>query len=252
MGERRKSSILNNPKTKHPLTQLLVTALLLALISSLLMTSTQAQATPQIQTDKPDYSPEEIVTIYGTGFASTPAVTITVTRPAGPNPVSSWTIAPDSAGSFTTTYQLDGIEGTYIVTATQDTQTVTTSFTDSPWKKVTITTTGGSVTYEYPANSPTITGAVPPDSTVQFTVWAGTKIKFTANPSSGFQFKSWTGNHFDPTENPQTLPVGSGKCVTAIFIPQLVVPEYSIGALMALAACFVAFIAFKRPRFNRK
>jgi len=234
----------NNPKTKHPLKQFLVTALLLTAILALFITFTQAQTTPQIQTDKPDYSPEETVTIYGTGFASTPDVTITVTTPAVT--VSSWTVTPDSAGSFTTTYQLNGIEGTYTVTATQGTQTVTTSFTDSPRKKVTITTTGGSVTYEYPANSPTTTGTVPPDSTVQFTVWAGTKIKFTANPSSGFQFESWTGNHFDPSENPQTLPVGSGKCVTATFIPQLAIPEYSIGGLMALTACFAAFAAFKK------
>jgi len=38
---------------------------------------------PQIWTDKPDYSPGETVTIYGSGFTADATVTITIERPDG-------------------------------------------------------------------------------------------------------------------------------------------------------------------------
>ena len=87
-----------------------------------------------ITTDKPDYVPEQIVTISGTGFTLGNPVFITVTRPDGttvpsvvPNPVN-----PDASGAFTVSYQLDGIQGTYVVVATDSTGlTARTVFNDS-------------------------------------------------------------------------------------------------------------------------
>ena len=40
-------------------------------------------ADPTISTDKPDYAPEEIVTIHGTGFTSNAPIIVSVTRPDG-------------------------------------------------------------------------------------------------------------------------------------------------------------------------
>jgi hypothetical protein len=81
-----------------------------------------------IWTDKVDYAPEETVTIFGSGFNADAAVTGTVTRPDGV--VDPWTTTADSAGNFEATYPLDGITGTYTVTATDGTNTATTTFTD--------------------------------------------------------------------------------------------------------------------------
>jgi hypothetical protein len=86
-------------------------------------------AGPSIWTDKPDYAPEETVTIAGAGFTPGP-VTLTVTRPDGeaeqiPD------VSADSSGSFAATYLLDGITGTYVVDAADSTgQTAQTTFTD--------------------------------------------------------------------------------------------------------------------------
>jgi uncharacterized repeat protein (TIGR01451 family) len=89
--------------------------------------SARAEGTT-IWTDKADYSPGEIVTIYGEGFQGT--VTLTVVRPDGS--VDSWTIEASENGNFETTYQLDGIVGEYTVTAKDGINTATTTFTDGP------------------------------------------------------------------------------------------------------------------------
>jgi hypothetical protein len=87
-------------------------------------------ASAVIWTDKPDYSPGETVTIYGSRFLGSTTVTVSVTRPDGT--VDSWkNVITDPLGSFTTSYQLDGIFGTYTVTATDGTNTATTTFTDA-------------------------------------------------------------------------------------------------------------------------
>ncbi len=85
-----------------------------------------------IWTDKADYSPEQIVTIYGTGFLSNAAITVSVTRPD--STVNTWVPSSDALGSFTTTYMLDGIQGTYQVYATDGVNWATTTFTDSQAK----------------------------------------------------------------------------------------------------------------------
>ena len=97
-----------------------------------------------VWTDKQDYSPEQTVTIYGAGFAPGAAVTVTVVRPDGSVNPPPWIVTADGSGGFTppTTYQLDGISGTYTVTASDGTNTATTTFTDAVTFDVTITPFG--------------------------------------------------------------------------------------------------------------
>ena len=68
-----------------------------------------AHAQASIWTDKDDYSPEETVTIFGTGFLPYSLVQVSLTRPD--SNVDSWNTTSDAAGNFTTTYLLDGILG---------------------------------------------------------------------------------------------------------------------------------------------
>jgi hypothetical protein len=87
-----------------------------------------------ITTDKPDYAPEETVILYGTGFAEGNPVYIIVTRPNGDTEkysVEPYPVIPDASGTFTAYYQLDGIQGTYVVEATDSTGlAVQTTFND--------------------------------------------------------------------------------------------------------------------------
>jgi len=95
---------------------------------------------PILSTDKADYSPEEIVLISGTGFLPNAVYTIVVTRPDGSIVIGdgsyrtgSDAISADSNGNFTYYYELDGIEGKYLVRAVDSAgNTVAeTDFTDS-------------------------------------------------------------------------------------------------------------------------
>lgn len=83
-----------------------------------------------IWTDKQDYAPEETVTIYGSGFIPGSIIGISVTRPDGV--VDTWSTMSDESGLLVTTYLLDGITGTYDVSATDGTNTATTTFSDGP------------------------------------------------------------------------------------------------------------------------
>ena len=104
----------------------------LAVALALLMVGVNCAAPgagPSVWTDKADYYPEEIVTISGAGFTPGPVV-LTVTRPDG-EIEQVLDVSADSSGSFTATYQLDGIMGTYIVNAVDSAgQTAQTTFTD--------------------------------------------------------------------------------------------------------------------------
>ncbi|MCP8307244.1 MAG: hypothetical protein H3Z53_03685 [archaeon] len=94
-----------------------------------------------IWTDKQDYTPGETVTIFGSGFLANSDVTVTIERPD--RTIDTVYALTDDFGSFTCTYQLDGIEGTYIVNATDGTNTATTTFTDKPTFSITIDTING-------------------------------------------------------------------------------------------------------------
>ena len=89
-----------------------------------------------VSTDKQDYAPEETVIITGEGFISDSTIAMTVVRPDGSinDPahgiVGAWEVTAEGNGAFQTTYQLNGIFGTYTVTATDGTNTATTTFTD--------------------------------------------------------------------------------------------------------------------------
>ncbi len=105
-----------------------------------------AQTAASIWTNKADYQPEEVVTIYGANFTANAPIIVNVTRPDGvttssldglSGPYAVTTVycpdgTTDEAGNFATTYQLDGINGTYTVTASDGTNTATTTFTDLP------------------------------------------------------------------------------------------------------------------------
>ena len=105
-------------------------ALILSLVSTAVSPAARVDGSAAvITTDKENYFPEETVVITGSGFAVNATVTITVTRPDGNT--TAWVVSSSEAGSFTTTYQLDGIEGTYTVEATDGTNSATTTFTDA-------------------------------------------------------------------------------------------------------------------------
>ncbi len=87
---------------------------------------------PSLWTDKLDYAPGEVVTISGSSFLANTPVTVTVERPDGTKDTISPAPVTDDAGNFNCTYQLNGIAGTYTVTATDGTNTATTTFTDLP------------------------------------------------------------------------------------------------------------------------
>jgi hypothetical protein len=145
------------------------------------------------------------------------------------------------------------VEGVYIVTATDLTNpaiTATTTFTDKVPKKVCISaTTGGVVAY-----SPmgTGTGTVTEGTLSQFTVLSGTHVRFTAIPNNGFIFAYWSGEGQSGNKNPLlTKEVGSGigsslHPLTAVFVPAIPLPEYPLGALAALGACFIGLLFYKR------
>jgi hypothetical protein len=124
-GERK---MLRGKKTKTLI--ILATALLLLTVYAAAMVKAEdTQQTAKIWTDKADYSPEETVKIFGTGFLPESTITIEVTRPD--LTVESWNATSDSDGNFTTTYLLDGITGTYTVAATDENgNRATTTFTD--------------------------------------------------------------------------------------------------------------------------
>src|SRR5438034_1169074 len=101
-----------------------------AMAASALAPLARATGDATIWTDKADYHPEEVVTIFGSGFAGDSAVSVSVTRPNGQ--VDSWTTTSNLTGDFETSYQLDGIVGVYVVDATDGVSTATTTFTDAP------------------------------------------------------------------------------------------------------------------------
>jgi hypothetical protein len=81
-----------------------------------------------VWTDKENYASDETVTIYGSGFSHGATVTITITAPDLTN--ATIYVETDESGGFVAYYKLDGMEGTYTVTATDGTNMATTTFTE--------------------------------------------------------------------------------------------------------------------------
>ncbi len=97
---------------------------------------------PTLSTDKPDYAPEETVTVSGTGFDAYSTILMKVTRPddsvvTGDGTFAPWPTDYDTAtvdnGNFQYNYVLDGVFGTYLVEALDSSDTVVASvtFTDA-------------------------------------------------------------------------------------------------------------------------
>ncbi|MGD0204416.1 MAG: PKD domain-containing protein [Candidatus Bathyarchaeia archaeon] len=116
------------------LKKLQVIIIVLLFISLTICTLVNFQVKAQsaaIWADKADYHPGETVTIYGTGFLPNANVAINVTKQSD-GTVSSFNVISDSNGNFTTSYQIGNVGATlYTVTATDGTNTATTTFTDS-------------------------------------------------------------------------------------------------------------------------
>lgn len=236
---------------------ILITLAVFATLTMLTLAVAQAQTQPIISTDKTDYAPNEQVTIYGSGFSANANIKVEVTAP-DPTGNAVLFATSDSIGTFTTLYGQPPplVEGVYTITATDQTnpaKTATTTFTDKVPKNVYVgATTGGTVTY---SPQGTGIGSVAAGTVLShFTVLSGTHVSFVAIPQSGYTFAYWTGDGQTGNTNPLlSKEVGSGigsssHPLTATFVPQIVLPEYSFGALTALGSCFVGLLLFYKRK----
>ncbi|MEM4345132.1 MAG: PxKF domain-containing protein [Candidatus Nitrosocaldus sp.] len=173
------------------LSVLVMAAIVLGSIGSLTMQVGADSA--MIWTDKEDYSPGEVVTIYGSGFLQNAQITITVVQPNGT--VDSIIVdASDADGNFIAYYTIDNDDpvGTYTVTATDGTNTASTTFTDAPKVgSVSISpssrtvTAGGSTTYTVTVNrgsGPGSSGSFTADLSIVGTLPNGVTATFNPNP----------------------------------------------------------------------
>ncbi len=105
------------------------TGILAALAPSNLQFPDLSNSNAKIWTNKADYPPGSLVTIYGSDFSPDANVSLTLTNPD--NSTYSWSVFANSTGAFTTTYQLIVMGHLYFVVATDGTNTAETTFTDS-------------------------------------------------------------------------------------------------------------------------
>jgi len=103
--------------------------LMLMLFAPLVLMTLDVYATAVVWTDKADYAPWETVTIYGSGFNPNTNIDIAITKPD--SVVDTGSTMSDAFGSFIYYYIMNGIVGTYTVTATDGTNTASTTFTES-------------------------------------------------------------------------------------------------------------------------
>ncbi len=102
-------------------------ALLLLVLGGALAPGVAAAGTPTLTTGLPDYAPDQVVDIHGSGFASATAYAIPVQRPDGSivvvDPAThlatpGWqTTTSDASGNLIDLYRLDGVTGTYTARA---------------------------------------------------------------------------------------------------------------------------------------
>lgn len=120
---------IESQSNKRLMTALCATLIVLAVFVSI----NAVHAAASVWTDRADYSPEMTVLISGSGFTPNVSVTIAVQRPD--DTIGTVTVQSDDSGAFADAeYKLDGIMGTYIVTATDGAtppNTATTTFTDT-------------------------------------------------------------------------------------------------------------------------
>jgi len=143
------------------------TIILMLVLSMIIVAPLTHAAGATIWTDKPDYCPEETVPISGSGFLASASVTVTITRPD--SIMDTIYASTDESGDLSCTYQLNGITGTYNVVATDEVNTASTTFTDTP--------------PSYSVTISTVNEAWPPPAYVGNPVeLTGT---FSANPAAG-------------------------------------------------------------------
>jgi hypothetical protein len=181
-------------------------------IASILILSTAVMSvsadTAMIWTDKEDYSPGETVSIYGSGFNANAEITITIVQPNGT--VDTITANSDENGSFTAYYVIDNDDpvGLYTVTATDGTNTASTTFTDAP--KV------GSVSVSPTSNTVTAGGTATYTVTVNRGSGPGSGGAFTANLSIVGSLPSGTIATFNP--NPVSFGPGDSSKTSTLTI----------------------------------
>ncbi len=150
---------MNNQKIFLTTVLVCVTIILIivgcAKASSASSISANSAVSPRIWTDKADYNPGQIVTIYGTGFLPNSDIALNVTK-LSDNNTTSWTAISSTNGSFVTTYQIDK-EGAplYSITATDGVDTAKTTFTDQQYYLFTVNYSVNDLTT--PPTSPTFT-----------------------------------------------------------------------------------------------
>ena len=106
----------------------LVLSALLMLFVLLMLMSSGVHATAAVWTDKADYEAWETVTISGSGFNPNANIDVTITKPDGV--VDTGSTMSNASGNFVYYYVLNGIVGTYTVTATDGTNSASTTFTE--------------------------------------------------------------------------------------------------------------------------
>ncbi len=161
---------------------------LLGLVFVLALGSAAQAAPPQpaIWTDKADYHPGEIVTIYGVEFRQNKTIDISVTRPDAN--VDTWTTTSDVNGTFVTTYDLNGIVGNYTVEATDGRRIATTTFSDSIQVLWTQCENDSDNNDKYDTDCNWITGALNPNNAI---VTEGNNIPDNA-PGAGTPVGTYT------------------------------------------------------------
>ena len=112
----------------------LLTSVVLPILGWTFPTSASSEA--QIWTEdaegniRTDFEPDETVYIRGFGFNLNAQIEVTITRPD--NTVDQGSTLGDGNGNFVYAYLLNGIHGTYYVTATDGVNSASTPFDDSP------------------------------------------------------------------------------------------------------------------------
>ena len=115
--------------TKKRLITAITALVLIAALAVPVLSPTPALADgASIWTDKENYASDETVTIFGSGFDASMGITIDIEAPDAS--VDTIYATTDSLGDFSAQYVLDGMEGTYTVTATDGTNIATTTFTE--------------------------------------------------------------------------------------------------------------------------
>jgi len=98
-------------------------------VVSLVVFTFPVSATATIWTDKADYEFWETVTIFGSGFNPNANINLAITRPD--SVVDTGSTMSNASGNFVFYYLLNGLIGTYTVTATDGVNSANTTFTES-------------------------------------------------------------------------------------------------------------------------